>query len=515
MTPHPIPWGFSLEQELEAFERLKPRLAALWKEVFPRDDQAYTSVIVPSVSLGPEELKRRSGTRFYEEALLFLLIRLRNPRARVVYVTSEPLAPVVMDYYLQFLAGIPVSHAAARLTLLSPYDCSPRPLAQKILERPRLVERIRAAIPDLSRAYLTVFRATPLERRLAVLLDIPLNAADPGQETLCTKSGARRCLREAGIEVPEGMEDLRGEADLVDALAELRERRPGLARAVLKLNERTWDEGAAVFCFPAERSTEALAREISKITPADPGQEPGAYLDRFRQRGGVVEEFVEGAKQVASGQVRINPRGQIMLTSTHDEIRVGPDRLISAGCRFPADNRYRLLIQEASMRVGEFLAAKGLVSRLSIEFIVTGADAGSPAALRLLGTEVNLGVGGATHPLLAVRFLSGGELDTASGLFLAPSQRPKFYRATDNLSSPAYRALTPADLIEILTVHKLSYSPRTESGSLFYMLGGVSEVGRVGMVAIGNSRAEAEAVFQRTVETVDRESLSPWAPTRL
>jgi hypothetical protein len=44
---------------------------------------------------------------------------------------------------------------------------------------------------------------------------------------------------------------------------------------------------------------------------------------------------------------------------------------------------------------------------------------------------------------------------------------------------------------EILTLQQLSYSPRTESGSLFYMLGGVAEVGCVGMVAIGNSRAEA------------------------
>jgi hypothetical protein len=34
-------------------------------------------------------------------------------------------------------------------------------------------------------------------------------------------------LREAGIEVPEGREDLRDEADLVEALAELRRQRPG------------------------------------------------------------------------------------------------------------------------------------------------------------------------------------------------------------------------------------------------------------------------------------------------
>jgi len=48
-----IPWGLSLEQELAAFEQLKPRLAAPWEEVFPRDDEHHTSVIVPSVSAIP------------------------------------------------------------------------------------------------------------------------------------------------------------------------------------------------------------------------------------------------------------------------------------------------------------------------------------------------------------------------------------------------------------------------------------------------------------------------------
>jgi hypothetical protein len=508
MTPRPpIPWDLTPERQLEEFERLKPCLAALWREVFPQDDQAYTSVIVPSLSVDAEELARRPDAHFYEELLLFLLIRLRNPRARIVYLTSAPLAPAILDYYLQFLAGIPASHAIGRLTLLSPHDRSPRPLTQKILERPRLVERIRAAIHDLSRAYLTVFRATPLERHLAVLLGIPLNAADPGQQVLRTTSGARRCLREAGIAVPEGCEDLRDEADLLEALAELRRRKPSLDRAVVKLDARAWDGDTAVVQLPRERSKAAMARQLLRLTPAS-AEEPGAYLDRFHRSGGLVEEFVEGVRYVASGQVRINPRGQVIATSTHEEIRSGPHGLSSVGCRFPARARDRPAIQEASESVGRVLAEKGLISRLSVEFLVLDADREGPAPERprLLGTDINLGVGGATHPLLAVRFLAGGRLDPASGLFLAPSGRPKFYRATDNLGSPAYRGLTPEDLIEILTLQRLSYSPRSESGALFYMLGGVSELGRVGMVAIGNSHEEAEEVFARTAAILDRES---------
>jgi PGM1 C-terminal domain len=93
-----------------------------------------------------------------------------------------------------------------------------------------------------------------------------------------------------------------------------------------------------------------------------------------------------------------------------------------------------------------------------------------------------------------------------TGLFHSPTGRPKYYRATDALCSPKYRGLSPEDLIEVLVQSNLNYSPRTESGALFYMLGAISELGRLGLVAIGNSREEAEATYERIVETLDRES---------
>ena len=106
--------------------------------------------------------------------------------------------------------------AKARLTMLCCHDGSPRPLTQKIVERPRLVQRIREAIPDPMRAYLTVFNSTPLERKLSVLLGIPLNGLDPDLQYYGTKSGSRRVFCEAGVPCPDGYEDLRG-ADLAGA----------------------------------------------------------------------------------------------------------------------------------------------------------------------------------------------------------------------------------------------------------------------------------------------------------
>ena len=131
----------------------------------------------------------------------------------MVFVTSQPGHPLVLEYYFQLLVGIPASHARSRLTLLCAHDASPRSLTEKILERPRLVERIRAGIPDRSRAYLTVFNSTPLERRLAVLLGIPLNGVDPALSDLGTKSGSRKVFREAGVACPEGHGELGDDAD--------------------------------------------------------------------------------------------------------------------------------------------------------------------------------------------------------------------------------------------------------------------------------------------------------------
>ena len=76
-----------------------------------RDEEPHTSVVVPSMTLDQSEFRKISGASFYEERLLFLLIRLRNPKAHVVYVTSQPVHPLILDYYFQLLAGIPASHA--------------------------------------------------------------------------------------------------------------------------------------------------------------------------------------------------------------------------------------------------------------------------------------------------------------------------------------------------------------------------------------------------------------------
>ena len=54
-----------------------------------------------------------------EERFLFFLLLLRQPRLRMVYVTSQPIDPRVVEYYLSLLPGVIPSHARARLSLVS------------------------------------------------------------------------------------------------------------------------------------------------------------------------------------------------------------------------------------------------------------------------------------------------------------------------------------------------------------------------------------------------------------
>ncbi len=505
ITRPPFPEDLSVEDEIAAFEKLKPRLATLWNAVSARAEEPYTSVVVPSMTLDSTELAKIEAASFYEERLLFLLIRLRNPQAQMVYVTSQPVHPVILEYYFQLMAGIPASHARSRLTLLCANDASPRPLTEKILERPRLIQRIRYGIRDVSRAYMTVISATPLERKLAVLLGIPLNGVDPRLQPLGTKSGSRKVFREAGVSLPAGREDLRSRDDAIEALEELKGANPRLRRAVIKLNEGFSGSANAVFQYPKNPGPAAIRNSLASLSFSEPEETPESYFARLPEMGGVVEEMIEGGEIASpSAQLRIDPYGRVELLSTHDQILGGPTGQTYLGCRFPAADSYRDALRQTARTIGAVLAGKGVVSRLGIDFLARRREGAGDWDLFAL--EINLRIGGTTHPFLALKFLTGGRIDRVTGLFHSPSGLPKFYRSTDNLKSPAYRGLCPEDLIDITTANHLHYDHGRETGVLFHLIGALSQYGKLGLTAIGNSHAEADSTYGRALEILDLET---------
>jgi hypothetical protein len=502
------------QPEQSEFQKLQARLQTQWHSLDALIDSDSDSdiLVVPSLSLDREELAKVEGAIHYEERLLFSLMRLWNPRTRLIYVTSQPLSPMAIDYYLQLLPGIPFSHARERLLLFSTYDYSLQPLTQKILDRPRLLKRISQALrPD--RSVMICYNSTVLERDLALKLDIPLYALDPDLLYWGTKAGSRQIFAECGLQYPDGSELCFNDRDLADAAAQLWERQPHLFRLVVKLNEGFSGEGNAILDLRDLGAPSSHAARVQAISQAFPNlsfqgsKETWAKFQvKIGHLGAIVEAFVEGeVKQSPSVQGCITPTGVVEILSTHDQILGGPDGQIFLGCQFPAAEGYRRQLQDLGLAIGKNLAAKGALERFGVDFIAVSNREGE---WDLHAIEINLRKGGTTHPFMTLKFLTSGYYQLKDGLFYSQQGKPKYYVASDNLQHPHYRGLLPNDLMDIIAHHRLHFDTSTETGTVFHLMGCLSEFGKVGLTSIGNSIAEAQQIYQRVEEVLNSETQS-------
>jgi hypothetical protein len=474
------------------------------------DQQApRTIVVVPGLTFDADTLAMIDGIRHYEERQLSILMWLRLPNTRVVFVTSEPLDPIIIDYYLSLLQGVPNAHARRRLTLLSAYDASPITLTRKILERPRLVERIRAAIADPACAHLSVFNATELEATLAVRLGIPLYACDPGLAHWGSKSGSRAVFRASGVAYADGAEDLRDLDDVAQAIAMLKQRDPVLRRCVVKHNDGFSGEGNAVFDFDDAQcavSVDWVQRELpSRLRCEAKGEHYEHYAEKFRSMGGIVESWIDGPDKCSpSVQLRVNPLRQLELISTHDQALGGETGQIFLGCTFPASESYRRDLHQAGWRVGEVLRDRGILGRFGIDFVSHRTATG----WRHVAVEINLRKGGTTLPFHMLQFLTAGRYDSDAAMYVTPMGQSRCYYATDTLQRASYRRFIPEDLIDILVSRRLHFDDTRQCGVVFNLLGALSEFGKLGVVCIAESVPQARALFQNTVSVLDHEAQS-------
>ena len=499
--------------ELERFAALQRHFAENFEAIFQNPAAARTVVIVPSLSLDQDVMAKLNGVNHYEERMLCLLLLLRLHRTRVVYVTSTPISEAIIDYYLHLLPGIPGRHARARLTLLSCDDASSAPLTQKILARPRLMEKIRQALIDPPTAHMSCFTVSDLERRLAVELGIPVYGCDPALQYWGSKSGSRRIFREAGIALPAGFEDLKNAGDVAHALADLKGRKPGLQKAVVKINEGFSGEGNAIVDLSSAPSGLASLKYFKENLPNMTFEARGMtwelYQEKLLAMGGIVEEFIPGAEKTSpSAQFRVNPLGQLEPISTHDQVLGGQSQQIFMGCRFPANAEYRLDIQDLGMRAAHRLVEKGVLGRFGIDFVsVKEAD-----GWRHLAIEINLRKGGTTHPFQMLQFLTDGQYDALTGRFLTPTGGARCYYASDNIESPNYRGLSPDDLIDITAANNLHFHAATAEGVAFHLIGALSQFGKLGVVCIGADQTRADALFKRTIDVLEAATRPPGGP---
>jgi hypothetical protein len=325
-----------------------------------------------------------------------------------------------------------------------------------------------------------------------VRLGIPLYGADPKLAWLGTKTGGRRVFAEEGVRHARGF-DVGGERDVVRALHEL-----GGGRAIVKLDRGVSGLGNALVDVRRACDDGALARAVEL---EDTQASLGDYLAALADQGGIVEQLIEGDDlRSPSAQLRISPSGQVDILSTHDQVLGGPNGQTYFGCRFPADPQYAPQVAAEALTVGRRLAREGVIGRCAVDFVsVRTGDGGWESS----AIEINLRCGGTTHPFMAISTLTDGVYDPLAGEFRTRLGDLKHYVATDHLDAPAYQALTPDDLLDVVSERALGWDAERETGVALHMVSALAVAGRIGLTAIGDTPDDASALYRELKQTLD------------
>jgi hypothetical protein len=286
----------------------------------------------------------------------------------------------------------------------------------------------------------------------------------------------------------------------------------------VKLNEGVSGEGNALVDLrglPGAGSTEeraAVRRRVEEMAFESRTTTLDAYLAKLAERGGIVEERIVGAElRSPSVQLRVLPGGEVELLSTHDQLLGGPSGQSYLGCRFPADFGYASAISRDALIIGRRLAAEGVLGRFALDFVVV-RDSGGWTTYAI---EINLRKGGTTHPFLTLQFLTDGRYDPTTALFVTPAGKEKHLVATDHLEAPELCGLSVQDLFDIVARHRLHFDQSRQVGVVFHMISCLTELGRVGLTAVGDSPADADARYRRAQEVLLAEAKAALTPRGL
>ncbi len=462
--------------------------------------------MLPSATFSIGELQKITAILHYEERMLFTALFLRHPRRRLVYITSLPVDEAIVEYYLRFLPD--PSHARSRLDLVSLGDDGDDPLTHKLLRRPDAVRRVRELV-DGHDAHVLPFNVTAAEGQLADALDLPFYGAGPDLAWMGSKTGSRQVARRAGVAVPEGSEGHHSLAEIEGAVQAVRRSQPVAQAAVIKLNEGFSGQGNAIVDLNGPLSP----LPGSNTTFCAAGESWSSYPEKVAREGAIVEELLRHDGMASpSVQVLIAPSGTHEVLSTHDQILGGTANQVYLGCRFPARDTYRLAIQEAATRVADVLSAEGVIGSFGIDFLVIPDGDAQPGGSNTGGhgvylSEINLRMGGTTHPFWMTRLATEGEYSPPTGELVVPGQGaeggPRYYVATDNLKSERLVGLSPGHVIDAVDRAGLGYDGRSRAGATLHLLGAVPGFGKMGTTCIGGSPEEADELYREVLATIE------------
>jgi hypothetical protein len=155
------------------------------------------------------------------------------------------------------------------------------------------------------------------------------------------------------------------------------------------------------------------------------------------------------------------------------------------------------------MVIAHRLAQLGVLGRFAVDFVVVQDETGvwTPYAI-----ELNLRKGGTTHPFLTLQFLTDGSYDGERGVFLTPAGNSKYLVATDFFEDERLKVLTVAELFDAVVRNGLHFDQSRRVGVVFHMISCLTERGRIGLTAVGDSPEEAWRIYEDAQSVLLREA---------
>jgi PGM1 C-terminal domain len=482
---------------MKGFEQLQAELGRALALNKPGVGAEHMLVALPSFSVG-ESLLSHYASRIPALEHRYLVAHLllhRIQGCELVFLTCQAPGQEVLDYYASLVPADRRASVRARFRLVVVPDDTPRAIAAKLLDRHDLLGALRRSFAGRP-VFIEPWNLTEAEVQVAVALQAPINGTTPDLWPLGYKSAGRRLFAEAGVPVPVGREDVRTVEEVVAAINLVRAARPTAPGVVVKLDNSGAGDGNVVIDLrpvgggPA--GDEQLRARVAAL--------PEWYLGELGA-GGVVEELIAGARFASpSVQLDISPDGEVAVLSTHEQVLAGETGQVYTGCRFPADPAYAGELARHGQAIGELLARRGVVGRLSVDSAAAGDEAGG---WRVFALEVNLRKGGTTHPYTVLRNLVPGRYDTETGQWVAADGSARWYWSTDNLVDPAWLGLPPATVVKAVADAGLQFDHGTGTGVVLHMLSCLAIDGRFGLTAIGRTPEQAAALYQATRSAVD------------
>ena len=482
---------------MDDFDRLQAALPDALAANVPGSGRDHAVVAMASFSLS-DSLLAHYGPRLpaMEHRYLNASLLLNRIDADLVFVCSLAPGPEVLDYYRSLVAPDVAERMGRRVHVVAVDDDSPRPLAEKLLDRPDLLDEVRRLV-DGRTAVIEPWNVTEHEVAVALALDIPVNGTAPALRSEAFKSAGRRLFHRTGVPVPLGREDVHRVDDVAAAAEWIRASRPGVGAVVVKLDDSGAGDGNVVVAL---RDDDGTARDPHELL-ADVAALPDWFLGELGSGGGVVEEMVVGDRlRSPSVQVDLLPGGEVRVLATHDQVLGGDNGQVYLGCRFPADAAYAADLARHGDAVGRELVARGCVGRIGVDFMAarTGDEPWSLTAL-----EVNLRKGGTTHPFSALRSLVPGHYDSAQGTWRADADgSTRAYRSTDNFVEPSLAERHPQSVIDAVRDAGLQFDGAQGTGVVLHMLGCLAVDGRFGATAIGRTPEHADELYAATLAAV-------------